>query len=101
MLFENQRSDEIPTIDGAISLMNSKFLDYRRYDLNKAGRYKLHKKLGVASRAFRNVVNHDILGGQGEVIIKKGTIIGREERNSMRSALSAGTHASLPTQPSI
>lgn len=92
VIYENQRSDEIPTIDGAISLMNSKFLDYRRYDLNKAGRYKLHKKLGVASRAFRNVVNHDILGGQGEVIIKKGTIIGREERNSMRSALSAGTH---------
>ncbi|NLC05615.1 MAG: DNA-directed RNA polymerase subunit beta [Erysipelothrix sp.] len=91
-IYENQRSDEIPTIDGAINLMNAKFLDYRRYDLNKAGRYKLNKKLGVSSRAFRNVVNHDILGAQGEVIIKKGTIIGREERNAMRSALESGTH---------
>ncbi|HAM30911.1 MAG TPA: hypothetical protein DCP49_05730, partial [Erysipelotrichaceae bacterium] len=31
--YENQRSDEIPTLDGSISLMQAKFFDHRRYDL--------------------------------------------------------------------
>ncbi len=92
VIYENQRSDEIPTLDGAINLMNAKFLDYRRYDLNKAGRYKLHKKLGVTSRAYNNVVENDILDAQGNVIIKKGTYIDREARDSMLSALKSGSH---------
>ena len=37
-------TDEIATIDGAVTLMDAKFFDYRRYDLTKAGRYKVHKK---------------------------------------------------------
>ena len=41
--YENQRSDEIPTLDGSITLMQAKFFDHRRYDLTKAGRYKLRK----------------------------------------------------------
>ena len=45
VMYENQRSDEVPTLDGSITLMNAKFFDHRRYDLNKAGRYKVNKKL--------------------------------------------------------
>ena len=92
VIYENQRADEIPTLDGAINLMNAKFLDYRRYDLNKAGRYKLHKKLGVASRASGNVIAHDILDGNGKVVLKKGTVINRDERYQMIEALSSGSH---------
>ncbi len=94
-IYENQRSDEIPTLDGAISLMNTKFLDYRRYDLNKAGRYKLHKKLGVYSRAFNNVVGHDIVDGKGNVVLKKGTLVLRDERDAMKEALSQGSHTTV------
>jgi len=35
-IYENQRSDEIATLDGAVNLMNSKFFDHRRYDLTTA-----------------------------------------------------------------
>ena len=92
VVYENQRADEIPTLDGAISLMNSKFFDYRRYDLNKAGRYKLHKKLGIASRASGNELAHDILDGNSKVVLKKGTLINRDERYAMLDALKSGSH---------
>ena len=49
-IYENQRSDEVPTLDGSINVMNTKFFDARRYDLTKAGRYKLKKKLGLVNR---------------------------------------------------
>ena len=50
--YENQRSDEIPTLDGSITLMQAKFFDHRRYDLTKAGRYKLRKKLNAIDRMY-------------------------------------------------
>ena len=49
-IYENQRTDEVPTLDGSITLMNAKFFDQKRYDLTKAGRYKLNKKLGIVER---------------------------------------------------
>lgn len=95
VIYENQRSDEIPTLDGAINLVNAKFLDYRRYDLNKAGRYKVHKKLGVTSRAYGQVVAQDIKDGTNKVAIKKGTFIDRDARDTMLSALKSGSHITV------
>ena len=70
-MFENQRVDEIPTSDGAINLMQAKFLDPRRYDLNKAGRYKLHKKLEVYSRLRDNFLLEDLVDAKGNVVFEK------------------------------
>ncbi|MDO9592284.1 MAG: DNA-directed RNA polymerase subunit beta, partial [Erysipelotrichaceae bacterium] len=60
-IYENQRSDEVPTIEGSINLMNAKFFDHRRYDLTKSGRYKLGKKLAVASRVENARLAIDVL----------------------------------------
>lgn len=79
VIYENQRSDEIPTLEGAISLMNAKFLDYRRYDLTKAGRYKLHKKLEAASRVTNTRLADDIVNVEGEVVFAKGTMISKRQ----------------------
>ena len=92
VIYENQRSDEIPTTEGAINLMNTRFLDYRRYDLNKAGRYKLQKKLGVASRLFKNYLGQDILGPDNKVVYKKGTYVDRDVRNALKSTFAMGSH---------
>ena len=61
-IYENQRSDEIPTLDGSITLMNAKFFDPRRYDLTKAGRFKLGKK---AKCGFPYVYNDTGAGYRG------------------------------------
>jgi len=91
-IYENQRSDEVPTLDGSISVMNSKFFDSRRYDLTKAGRYKLKKKLGVVNRIENARLAHDILDAEGKVALKSGTLVGRKERELLREVLSNGTH---------
>ncbi len=88
--YENQRSDEIPTLDGSITLMQAKFFDPRRYDLTKAGRYKLQKKLGAASRTMNTTLAHDILDVNGDLFMEKGTHVGRDQRNALREVLNKG-----------
>ena len=90
--YENQRSDEIPTLDGSISLMQAKFFDHRRYDLTKAGRYKLGKKLNAIARMINTHPAYDIVDVNGNVVMSKETLITRDERNALREELSKGTY---------
>ncbi|MDQ0361215.1 DNA-directed RNA polymerase subunit beta [Breznakia pachnodae] len=93
-IYENQRADEIPTLDGSITLMNAKFFDRRRYDLTKAGRFKLGKKLYVVDRMTNNYLAHDILDSDGKVFAKSGTLVNREVRNDLRKEMKKGMHIS-------
>ena len=89
-VYENQRADEIATIDGAVNLMDAKFFDYRRYDLTKAGRYKVRKKLNVLDRMEGHVLAEDLIGADGSVIFKKNVHIGKNERNALRPEINKG-----------
>lgn len=89
-IYENQRSDEVATKDGAINLMGAKFFDYRRYDLTKAGRYKLKKKLSVGNRIEDYRLAMDILDHQGNVVYESGTLIRRKERDVLREVFNHG-----------
>ena len=90
--YENQRSDEIPTLNGSITLMQAKFFDHRRYDLTKAGRYKLRKKLNAIARMDGMKLAHDIVDVNGNVFMEKGTLIHRDERNALREELAKGSY---------
>lgn len=92
IIYENQRSDEIPTMDGANILMNAKFFDARRYDLTKSGRYKLGKKLGIVDRLEKNILAEDILDVNGNVLYPSGTEVTREVRNVLRVEMNKGMH---------
>jgi DNA-directed RNA polymerase subunit beta len=89
-VYENQRVDEIATVDGALSLMDAKFFDYRRYDLTKAGRYKVRKKLNILDRMEGNAIAEDLIGANGKVLCKKGTVINKAERNALRDEINKG-----------
>ncbi len=89
-VYENQRSDEIATIDGAVNLMDAKFFDYRRYDLTKAGRYKVRKKLNILDRMEGHSLPEDLIGADGSVIMPKGVHIGKTERNALRPEINKG-----------
>ncbi len=89
-IYENQRADEIATIDGAINLMDAKFFDYRRYDLTKAGRFKVRKKLNIMDRMEGNVLANDLIGADGSVIFKKDVHIGKEERIALLPEINKG-----------
>ena len=99
-IYENQRSDEIPTLDGSITLMNAKFFDPRRYDLTKAGRYKLRKKLNAINRVDKHHLAQDILDADGSVFMPSGTMVNRDERNALRKELEKGMHVNaFPFNP--
>jgi DNA-directed RNA polymerase subunit beta len=91
-IYENQRSDEVPTLEGSVNLMNAKFFDHRRYDLTKSGRYKIGKKLSVASRVENARLAMDVLSPNQEIAVGAGTLIGRHERNTLRTELAKGMH---------
>ena len=89
-VYENQRADEIATIDGAITLMDAKFFDYRRYDLTKAGRYKVHKKLSILDRMEGLSLEKDLVSAEGKTLVKKGVVIDKELRNELRAEIDKG-----------
>ncbi|NLY63299.1 MAG: DNA-directed RNA polymerase subunit beta, partial [Erysipelothrix sp.] len=91
-IYENQRVDEVPTLDGAISVMNAKFFDVRRYDLTQAGRFKLRTKLGVYNRLYKNYLAEDLYDRKGELLYAKNTYVGRVERDAIKEELSFGGH---------
>ena len=89
-IYENQRADEVPTLDGSFNLMNAKFFDYRRYDLNKAGRFKLNKKLSIIDRMENNMLGENIYSAEGKLLYKKGTKITKVERNALKDEVAKG-----------
>ena len=89
-VYENQRADEIATIDGAITLMDAKFFDYRRYDLTKAGLYKVHKKLSILDRMEGLSLEKDLVSAEGKTLVKKGVVIDKELRNELRAEIDKG-----------
>lgn len=89
-VYENQRADEIATIDGAVTLMDAKFFDYRRYDLTKAGRYKVHKKLSILDRMEGLSLEKDLASAEGKTLVKKGVVIDKELRNELRAEIDKG-----------
>ena len=89
-VYENQRADEIATIDGAVTLMDAKFFDYRRYDLTKAGRYKVHKKLSILDRMEGLSLEKDLVSAEGKTLVKKGVVIDKELRNVLRAEIDKG-----------
>ncbi|MDD6468008.1 MAG: DNA-directed RNA polymerase subunit beta, partial [Erysipelotrichaceae bacterium] len=94
-IYENQRADEVPTLDGSISLMNSKFFDARRYDLTKAGRYKLGKKLGAHSRLENQVLACDIYDVHGDLVLAKETLVNKKAAVLLEKELKKGTHMNV------
>lgn len=91
-IYKNQKVDEMHTVDGAINLMNSKFFDQKKNDLNKAGRFKLNKKLNVIDRLEGNVLKEDLYKVDGSLLYKKGTLITKLEREVLKEELTLGGH---------
>ncbi|MBQ6654347.1 MAG: DNA-directed RNA polymerase subunit beta [Erysipelotrichaceae bacterium] len=91
-VYENQRSDDIHTVEGAKNLMNAKFFDARRYDLNKAGRYKTCKKLGAYARAKNRYLAEDLCDENGRVVVRKDTLVDKATLALIRETLDKGVN---------
>ncbi len=89
-IYENQRADEIATIDGALTTMDQKFFDYRRYDLTKAGRFKIRKKLSVLDRMMGYRLQNDLYATDGKVLFRKNKRITKEDRDMLKPHFAKG-----------
>lgn len=91
-IYEKLKPGEPATLDGATSLLISKFFDSKRYDLTKSGRFKLSKKLSVVDRMYKQILAEDIVDNEGNVICKKDTLLTKDILNSIRPAMLAGAN---------
>ncbi|MDU3324224.1 MAG: DNA-directed RNA polymerase subunit beta, partial [Escherichia coli] len=77
-IYKRLRPGEPPTVDSAISLIDSLFFDAKRYDLSRVGRYKFNKKLALNLRLVNQVAATDIVNPQtGEIMVEQGKKISR------------------------
>ncbi|HZS93582.1 MAG TPA: DNA-directed RNA polymerase subunit beta, partial [Chloroflexota bacterium] len=61
-MYKRLRPGDPPTLENARSLINSLFFQPRRYDLNRVGRYKLNKRLGVPEPRGPMILTKEDLG---------------------------------------
>ena len=77
-IYKRLRPGEPPTVDSAVSLIDSLFFDAKRYDLSRVGRYKFNKKLAISLRLVNQVAAVDVVNPEtGEVIVEQGAKISR------------------------
>ncbi|MGM9973642.1 MAG: DNA-directed RNA polymerase subunit beta [Clostridiaceae bacterium] len=78
-IYKRLRPGEPPTVDSAVSLIDSLFFDAKRYDLSRVGRYKFNKKLAISLRITNQIAAKDIVHPEtGEILVEKGNKISRE-----------------------
>ncbi|NFT06396.1 MULTISPECIES: DNA-directed RNA polymerase subunit beta [Clostridium] len=77
-IYKRLRPGEPPTVDSAISLIDSLFFDAKRYDLSRVGRYKFNKKLALNLRIANQIAAMDVINpSTGEIMVEKGQKISR------------------------
>ena len=60
-IYKRLRPGEPPTVESAVSLIDSLFFDAKRYDLAKVGRYKFNRKLAINLRIINQIAAVDVI----------------------------------------
>ena len=88
-IYEKLRPGEPATLDSSKNQLITRFFDKFRYDLAKVGRYKFNRKLNVCDRLLNNRIGEDIVV-DGEIKVKKGTIITKELLEEIKPIFESG-----------
>ncbi|AUM62297.1 DNA-directed RNA polymerase subunit beta [Spiroplasma monobiae] len=89
-IYKKIRQGETATADGASKYLYGLLFDKRKYDLTKAGRFKLQQKLSVKNRLIGRVLAEDIIDVKGKVAFAKGTEITKDIFDDLDKVLEAG-----------
>ena len=79
------RPSEIPSAEATKNFMFSQFFSPKYYTLGNVGRFKVDKKLSIATRVIGQVSAEDI-GKKGDLIVKKGDVITAEQGKKIQAA---------------
>ncbi len=78
-MYKKLRPGDPPTLENARSLINSLFFNDRRYSLNRVGRYKLNKRLGIKEPTGPQILTKDDLARIIKEMIRANTGQGRRD----------------------
>jgi DNA-directed RNA polymerase subunit beta len=78
-MYKKLRPGDPPTLENARSLINSLFFNDRRYSLNRVGRYKLNKRLGIKEETGPQILTKEDLANIVREMIKANTGHGRRD----------------------
>ncbi len=84
-LSKKMRPSEIPSAEATYNFINSLFFTPQYYNLAKVGRYKLNKKLSIATRMTGETAFGDIKI-DNKTVVKDGEIISREVAKKVQNA---------------
>ncbi|MGL4780142.1 MAG: DNA-directed RNA polymerase subunit beta, partial [Bacteroidales bacterium] len=86
-IYKRLRPGEPPTVESAVSLIDSLFFDAKRYDMSRVGRYKFNKKLAINLRIANQVAAMDVVNPTtGEIMVEQGEKISREMAEKIQNA---------------
>ncbi len=70
-IFKKLKPGEPVTKEGTINFLIQRFFDEKRYDLGRAGRFKLTQKLGIYNRLAGRVLAEPLISVDGEIATNK------------------------------
>ncbi|MCR6516279.1 DNA-directed RNA polymerase subunit beta [Clostridium sp. LY3-2] len=86
-IYKRLRPGEPPTVESAVSLIDSLFFDAKRYDMSRVGRYKFNKKLAINLRIANQVAAVDVVNPTtGEIMVEQGEKISRDMAETIQNA---------------
>lgn len=90
-LMSYMRPGDPLNLKSAIEVIKNVLFDKRRYDLSKAGRFKLNLKLNLLDRLYHRVISEDLINVHTkEVVFKKGTRISSQEIEILKPLVAQG-----------
>jgi len=78
-MYKKLRPGDPPTLENARSLINSLFFNDRRYSLNRVGRYKLNKRLGIPGETGPQILTREDLAKIVHEMIRSNTGQGKRD----------------------
>ena len=91
-IYNKLRPGEPATLEGDNTLLYTRFFDAKRYDLARAGRFKLGKKLSLLDRITNRVLAQDVIDIDGNVVMKEGTLLTKDKVDLLAPVFQAGAH---------
>lgn len=91
-IYNKLRPGEPATLEGANNLLYTRFFDPKRYDLARAGRFKLGKKLSLLDRITNRILAQDVVDVDGNVVMKEGTLLTKDKVDELEPVFKAGAH---------
>ncbi len=85
-LYKRLRPGEIPSQEGISQLIDSTFYDDKKYNFMRVGRYKVNKKLALATRIEGHTLARDVISPDGEILAEQGQVVEFETAAKIQNA---------------